>query len=116
MKKIIMYEKPTCTKCRQAVKFLKERKIDFERVDYYKEPFTKQRLKELLMIAKLSPRDVLRTSEKIYRKLGIARKDYSDDKLIELMVRYPDLLQRPIVVKGRRGVLARPTENLEELL
>ena len=58
----------------------------------------------------------LRKSEPIYRELGLAKKDLRDEELIELMVKHPDLMQRPIVERGKRAVLGRPTENVDDLL
>ena len=65
---------------------------------------------------KLAPRDILRTSEHIYRELGLGKNDFSDDELIALMVKHPDLIQRPIVERGEKAVLGRPVENIRELL
>ena len=113
---ITVYEKPTCTKCREMDKFLRERGVDFSKVNYYIEPLTKKKLTELLRKMNLSPRDVMRKSEPIYRELGIAAGEFSDAQLIDLMVKHPDLMQRPIVERGDRAVLGRPTENVEELL
>ena len=113
---LTIYEKPTCTKCREMVKFLRERGVDFSKVNYYIEPLTKKKLTELLRKMNLSPRDILRKSEPVYRDLGIASGEFSDAQLIALMVEHPDLMQRPIVERGDRAVLGRPTENVEELL
>ncbi len=113
---ITVYEKPTCTKCREMDKFLRERGVDFSKVNYYIEPLSKKKLTELLRKMNLSPRDVMRKSEPIYRELGIASGEFSDAQLIDLMVKHPDLMQRPIVERGDRAVLGRPTENVEELL
>jgi arsenate reductase len=64
----------------------------------------------------IKPRDLLRKSEPIYKELGLSKNEFSDDQLIGLMVEHPDLIQRPIVERGDRAVLGRPTENVEELL
>jgi arsenate reductase len=113
---LTVYEKPTCTKCREMDKFLRERGVDFLKVNYYIEPLTKKKLTELVGKMKISPRDLLRKSEPIYRELGIAKGEFTDAQLISLMVEHPDLIQRPIVELGDRAVLGRPTENVEELL
>jgi arsenate reductase len=65
---------------------------------------------------RLPPRDILRPSEALYRELELGETDLSDDELIALMVKHPDLLQRPIVERGDRAILARPAENVKELL
>lgn len=64
----------------------------------------------------LAPRDLLRTSERVYRELDLKRRTLSDDEIIELMVEHPDLIQRPIVERGKRAVLGRPVENVRGLL
>jgi len=113
---ITVYEKPTCTKCREMNKFLVEQGIDFDKVNYYIEPLSDAKLRELLKKMGLKPRDVLRSSEPVYRELGLGKKDFSDDEIIELMAKHPDLIQRPIVERGERAVLGRPTENVKALL
>lgn len=113
---ITVYEKPTCTKCREMDKFLRERGVEFSKVNYYIKPLSKKKLTELVHKMKISPRDLLRKSEPVYRELGIATGTFTDAQLISLMVEHPDLMQRPIVERGERAVLGRPTENVEELL
>jgi arsenate reductase len=85
-------------------------------VNYYTEPLDEKRLRELLKKMKLSPRDILRTGEAVYRELGLGKNDFSDDELVALMVEHPDLIQRPIVERGARAVLCRPVENVKALL
>src|SRR6476660_6529125 len=113
---ITVYEKPTCTKCREMDRFLRESNIDFTQVNYYLEPLSEQKLRELVKKMGIKPRELLRTSESIYRELELSKKELSDDKIISLMVEYPDLMQRPIVERGDRAVLGRPTENVKALL
>jgi len=114
--KITVYEKPTCTKCREMNRFLTDNRVDFSKVDYYIEPLSKEKLEELLAKMKLTPRDILRTSEPIYRELGLGKGEFTDDEIISVMVKNPDLIQRPIVERGKRAVLGRPTENVKALL
>jgi len=114
--KITIYQKPTCTTCRQVYNALKESGVDFDAVDYYTDPIPKTKLKELLKKAGISARDLLRTKEEIYRKLKLGEKDLSESEIVDLMVEYPDLIQRPIVEKGSRAILARPAERLKEIL
>jgi arsenate reductase len=113
---ITVYEKPTCTKCREMDKLLKARGVDFSKVNYYIEPLSKKKLTELVKKMNISPRELLRKSEPVYRELGLATGDFSDAQLISLMVEHPDLMQRPIVERGDKAVLGRPTENVEEIL
>ena len=113
---ITVYEKPTCTKCREMNRFLQDNGVDFSKVNYYIDPLSKGKLKELLAKMKLTPRDILRNSEPIYRELGLGKGEFTDDEIISLMVKHPDLIQRPIVERGNRAVLGRPTENVKALL
>ena len=113
---LTVYEKPTCTKCRQMDAFLRENGVDFSKVNYYLEPLSEQKLRELIKKMGIPPRELLRTSESVYRELELGKKEVSDDELVSLMVKHPDLMQRPIVERGNRAVLGRPTENVKELL
>ncbi len=97
-------------------KLLRESGVPFEKVNYYIEPLTKKKLVELLGKMKLTPRDLLRTGEAIYKELGLGTREFMDDEIISLMIKHPDLIQRPIVERGNRAVLGRPTENVKSLL
>jgi arsenate reductase len=114
--KIVVYQKPTCSTCRQVYSALKGSGVDFDAIDYYTDPIPKAKLRELLRKMGLRPRDLLRTKEEVYRKLELAKRDLSDDDVLDLMVEHPDLIQRPIVEKGSRAILARPAERLKDIL
>ena len=114
--KITVYQKPTCTTCRQVHAALKESGVDFDAVNYYVDPIPKTKLRELLRKMGLSPRELLRTKEPIYKTLRLGERDLTDDQIVDLMVKNPDLIQRPIVEKGSRAILARPAERLKEIL
>ena len=97
-------------------KLLRESGVAFEKVNYYIQPLTRRKLTELVRKLNLKPQDLLRKSEPVYKELGLAEDKFSDSELIGLMIEHPDLLQRPIVERGDRAVLGRPTENVKELL
>jgi len=113
---IVVYEKPTCTTCRKVHAALVESGVDFDTVDYYVDPIPKAKLIDLLRKMKMTPRQLLRTNDAIYKTLKLGERELSDEELIDLMVEHPDLLQRPIVEKGARAILARPPERLREIL
>jgi arsenate reductase len=113
---ITVYEKPTCTKCREMNRFLSDHGVDFTKVNYYIEPLSEEKLRELVKKMGIKPRGLLRTSESIYREVGLSKKEFSDDEILALMAEYPDLIQRPIIERGNRAVLGRPTENVSQLL
>lgn len=64
----------------------------------------------------VKPREILRTKDAAYEELGLASGKHSDAQLLELMAKHPGLIQRPIVVRGKKAVVARPVENIETLL
>jgi len=116
MAKMTIYQKPTCSTCREAIKLVKESGQQYTAVNYYERPFTKGKLKGLLKKAGLQAKDVLRTKEDLYKTLGLAKKHLSNDELIALMLKHPDLIQRPIVEKGHLVLLARPADTVKRLL
>jgi arsenate reductase (glutaredoxin) len=95
---------------------LRDAGVDFDAVDYYTDPLTKTKLRELIRKMGISARELLRTKEPIYKTLRLGDRDVSDADLVDLMVQHPDLIQRPIVEKGSRAILARPAERLREIL
>ena len=114
--RIKIYQKPTCSKCRATLQILNDRGAEFDSINYYETPLKVEELRGLIEKLGVSPRDLLRKDEQVYRELKLGHRDLTDDELISLMVENPDLMQRPIVVSGDRAVLARPPENVEELL
>jgi arsenate reductase len=97
-------------------RLLRESGVAFEKVNYYTAPLSKKKLTELIRKMNIKPRELLRTSEVIFRQLGLGKGEFTDDELIALMIEHPDLIQRPIVERGDRAVLGRPTENVKALL
>jgi arsenate reductase len=116
MAELTVYEKPTCTTCRRLAALLEERGIDFERVNYHLEPLPADKISDLLRKARVAPRDALRTREPLYAELELAARELPDEEVVALMAEHPELLQRPIVERGERAVLARPVELVVELL
>ena len=91
-----------------------ERGVDYESINYIKHPLSADELKKLLERAGLTPHDVLRTKESAYREL-VAGKNLDDEQLLQVMAAHAELLQRPIVVREDKAVLARPVANLAKL-
>ncbi len=91
-----------------------EKGIEFEQVDYTKSPLSAKALGQLLKQAGLKPQDAIRKNEEAYGQ-HVAGKNLSDEQMVRVMAEHPELIQRPIVVRGSKGVLARPVEKLGEL-
>jgi arsenate reductase len=115
MSELTVYEKPTCSTCRELASLLDEQGIPFDRVDYHVFPLPEERIRELLAKAGIGPREALRTKEPLYAELGLGDRDVDDAELIKLMAEHPQLLQRPIVERGDSAVLARPVSRVMEL-
>ncbi len=115
MSRITIYQKPTCTTCRQVGQILKEKGVPYDSVNYYTDPIPKTKLKELIAKLALPSQTLLRAKEAIYKKLNLKGRDLSQSELVDLLAKHPDLLQRPIVEKGQKVILARPAEKIKEL-
>ncbi len=111
---ITVYEKTSCSNCQRLARILSERGIDFDRIDYHIDPLPRERIAELLGKAGIGPRDALRMKEPGAQEL--VDRDASDEDILEAMEADPVLLQRPIVERGDRAVLARPAERVLDLL
>ncbi|MBK8293396.1 MAG: arsenate reductase [Solirubrobacterales bacterium] len=109
---IIVYEKPTCTACRNLTRLLVDRGIEFESVEYHVEGLEEQELRDLLGKAAITANEGLRMREPGAKEL----KGADEDTVIAAMIERPALLQRPFVVNGDRAVLARPIERALEIL
>lgn len=116
MPTLTVYEKPTCTTCRKLHALLSERGVDFESVEYHVTGISEPELRELLRKLGTAPREILRPREPLAKELGLDGAEVGQERLIDEMVAHPELVQRPIVVRGDRAVLARPVERVLELL
>jgi arsenate reductase len=112
---ITVYEKPTCTTCRNLTKLLIENGVDWDKVNYFIEPFTAEKLTKLLKKTGLRPYEVLRRAEPDFKGLGITANT-PNAEVIAAMVKYPAIIQRPIVEVGGKAVLARPIEKALDLI
>lgn len=115
MRNVTIWHNPRCSKSRNAAALLEEKGIKAEVVKYLDTPPSKEELKEVLKMLGISPRELMRTKEAIYKELDL--KEVTDDeKLIEAMVANPKLIERPIVIKDGKAAIGRPIENIVELL
>jgi arsenate reductase (glutaredoxin) len=93
---------------------LTEKGVPYESIHYLEKPLSASELKDLLRRAGIKPHEIVRRNEPAYQKY-VSGKDLTDAQLIALMVKHPELIQRPIVVRGKKAVLARPVARLNEL-
>jgi arsenate reductase len=114
MAELTVYDVNTCTTCKKLHGLLTDRGIDFDTVEYHVTGLTEEELRALLTKAAARPHDFLRAREAT--AIGLDAATLDDNELIDAMVARPSLVQRPIVVRGDRAVLARPIERVLELL
>lgn len=111
-KEIVIYHNPRCSKSRQALEILRQRGLAPVVVEYLKTPLDA----ETLRLLGLPAREILRDNEDEYAALNLADPGKSEAELFAAIAQHPILLQRPIVISGKRAVVARPPERVKELL
>ncbi len=115
MEEITIWHNPRCSKSRDALNLLQEKKMALGVIKYLDAKLTKEDIKEVLQMLNMSARELMRTKEDIYKQMNL--KDESDEeKLIKAMVDNPKLIERPIIIKDGRAVIGRPLEKIDELL
>ena len=114
--KITIYHNPKCSKSRKALEIIKSKNIEPTIILYLVNKLSKVEVKDLLSKLRLSVRDILRTEEHEYKKNNLKNENLSDDKLIELLIKFPKLLQRPIFIKNNKAVIGRPPERILKIL
>ncbi len=115
MEKIVVWHNPRCSKSRNGISYLDEKGVEYEVRRYLDESPTVEELRELLKKLGMTPRELMRTKEKIYRELGLKEVE-DEEKLIEAMAEHPKLIERPIVIRGDKAVVARPETKIDEIL
>lgn len=110
-----IYHNPRCSKSRAALALLRERGIEPQIVEYLNAPPSAAELKQILAQLDMTPEQLVRKSEEVY-KTDYAGKALTDSQWIAAMVAHPILIERPIVVSGKRAVLGRPPENVQQLI
>jgi len=111
-----IYHNPRCSKSRATLALLRENGIEPRIVRYLETPPDARALKHLTALLGCSMRDIMRTGEDLYRQLGLQDGAQSEQQLIDIVAANPRLLERPIVVNGRRAALGRPPHNVLSIL
>jgi len=113
---ITIYHNPRCSKSRQTLTLIEAAGVSPNIQRYLDTPLTAEELTQLLSKLGITARNLLRKGEEAYKQNNLDEPSLSEDELIAVMVKYPKLIERPIVVKGRIAVLGRPPENVLALL
>ena len=112
---ISIYHNPRCNKSRACCSMLEDLNLNPNKINYTKEPFTEHTLSEVIRLLKIKPIELVRKNEREWKD-HYKGKELSNTEIIKAMVRYPKLIERPIVVKNEKAVIGRPTEKILEIL
>lgn len=115
MENIQIWHNPRCSKSRNALNLLEEKGINPQIVKYLEDTPTKDELKNILKMLNITAKELLRTGEDVYKELNL-KDENNEENIIDAMIENPKLIERPIIIKNGKAVIARPIENLEELL
>ena len=116
MEAITIYHNPACGKSRGALEILRERGIEPAVVEYLKSPLDRATLTHILEILPGDPGELVR-KDKRFKELGLdAQKYRTRDQVVALLLEHPELMERPVVIRSKRGVIARPSERVTEIL
>ena len=111
-----IYHNPKCSKSRAALLYIEERGYRCEVIDYLKNPPSKNEMSDVVKKLRMNARDVLRKGEVEYKENNLSDINLNDDNIIEIMVKFPRLIERPIIINNDRACIARPLENLINML
>jgi len=114
MEKIIIYHNNRCTKSRCALELIEKKTKDFEVVEYLKTPPSEKEMKKILIKLGMKAEEIVRKKESLFKE-KFQGKNFSEDQWIGILAENPILIERPIVVKGNKAVIGRPTENIQKL-
>ena len=114
--KITIFHNPRCSKSRQTMELLHDKSIQPEVVEYLKTPPDYQTLDDILNMLGIEPRQLIRKGEAEYKENNLADESLTREQLIEAMVKFPKLIERPIVISNGKAAIGRPPETVLEIL
>ena len=115
MNKVTIWHNPRCSKSREALSLLEQHECEKDIIKYLESSPDKEQIKVVLKMLGVTPRELMRTKEDIYKELEL-QKEQNEEKLIEAMVLHPKLIERPIIIKGEKAIIARPPSLVEQFL
>jgi len=114
MEVLKVYHNPRCSKSRMALAHLEENNLPYEIVDYLKNVPTKKELESVLKKLGIPAKDLVRKGEAVYKEL-YKNADLTESQWIDAMIEHPKLIERPIIIRDNKAVIARPTELIDTL-
>lgn len=102
-----------CSKSRNILEYLDENNVKFEIIDFVNQPLSKLEIKTVLKKLNCAASDILRQNEPEFKSLNLDLENISDNELVEILYQFPNLIQRPILIKGKIAMIGRPLENVK---
>ena len=108
---VTMYHNPRCSKSRETLSLLNEKGIEPEIIEYLNSPPDATQLKKILGLLGLSPREIIRTKDDLYKELNLDNEGLDDNQIIAALIENPILIERPIVLANGKAAIGRPPKN-----
>ena len=102
-----IYHKSSCITCKKTISEMERMKIDIESRDFFKDPFTETELKKIIKMTGKKPKELLRKRDKTYKEMNLEQNKKTDSEIIKLMVKYPGLILRPIIILKNKAVVGK---------
>lgn len=113
---IKIYHNPRCSKSRQTLQLLEDNNAQPEIVEYLKQAPSKAELESVISLLGITPRDLIRKGEAVYKELQLSNTDLTSDQLVSAMIENPILIERPIVLANGKAAIGRPPESVLDIL
>jgi len=111
---VIIYHNPRCSKSRLALEIIRNKKIEPRVIEYLKTGFSKEVIKNIINKLNLDIMTIIRPKDA--KKIGLELNSMSEKELIEAIIDQPSLIERPIIIKGKKAIIARPPEKVLEII
>ena len=102
-----IYHKSSCITCKKTISEMERMKIDVESRDFFKDPFTETELKKIIKMTGKKPKELLRKRDKTYKEMNLEQNKKTDSEIIKLMVKYPGLILRPIIILKNKAIVGK---------
>ena len=113
---VTIYHNPRCSKSRASLELITSMGVIPKVKLYLKEKILHEELDEILKMLKIKPHDLLRKSEKEYKEFNLENNELKDEDIIDIMIKNPILIQRPIIIRNNMAIIGRPPENILQII
>jgi len=112
---IVIYHNPRCSKSRETLEILETKKVDYKIIKYLDLPLSEEQLSKIINLLKIRPMDLVRKNESIWKE-NFKHLSFTDIELIQVMAKYPQLIERPIVINGNKATIGRPPKKILDII